>query len=60
MGEPPRNWREDGYLERVPIDPWDRHYLYASDGSRYTLQCLGADGEEGGDGINADIDVREF
>ena len=59
-GERPRNWRQDGYLERVPADPWDREYMYASDGSTYTLQCFGADGEEGGDGVNADIDVREF
>lgn len=60
VGEPPRNWREDGYLGRMPVDPWDREYLYASDGSRYTLQSFGADGEEGGDGVNADIDVREY
>ena len=60
VGERPRNWRKDGYLERVPPDPWEREYLYASDGSTYTLQCFGADGEEGGDGVNADIDVREF
>ena len=59
-GDPPRNWRDDGYLERVPVDPWDREYLYASDGSRYTLQTFGADGEEGGDGVNADIDVGQF
>jgi general secretion pathway protein G len=60
VGQEPRNWREDGYLERVPVDPWEREYLYASDGSRYTLQSFGADGEEGGDGVNADIDVGEF
>jgi general secretion pathway protein G len=59
-GDPPRNWRPDGYLERVPMDPWDREYLYASDGSTYVLQSFGADGEEGGDGVDADIDVREF
>jgi general secretion pathway protein G len=59
-GERPRAWREDGYLERVPLDPWDHEYLYASDGMRYTLQSFGADGAEGGDGINADIDAREF
>jgi len=59
-GERPRNWRPDGYLERLPLDPWDHEFLYASDGKTYTLQCLGADGEEGGDGINADIDARDF
>jgi general secretion pathway protein G len=60
VGEQPRAWRPDGYLERVPPDPWERDYLYASDGRTYVLQSLGADGEEGGDGVDADIDSREF
>lgn len=59
-GDPPRNWREDGYLERMPLDPWDRDYLYASDGRTYVLQSLGADGDEGGDGVDADLDARDF
>ena len=59
-GEAPRAWREDGYLERVPPDPWERDYVYASDGRTYVLQSLGADGEEGGDGVDADLDSREF
>ena len=59
-GEPPRNWRADGYLERLPLDPWDRDYLYASDGKTYVLQSLGADGDEGGDGVDADLDARDF
>jgi len=59
-GDPPRNWREGGYLERLPPDPWDRDYLYASDGRTYVLQSLGADGDEGGDGVDADLDARDF
>ena len=59
-GEPPRKWREDGYLERLPVDPWERDYLYASDGKTYVLQSFGADGDEGGDGVDADLDARDF
>lgn len=59
-GEPPRNWRPDGYMERVPLDPWNREFLYASDGRTYTLQSLGADGQEGGEGFDADLDTRDF
>ncbi len=59
-GEVPRRWRDGGYLERVPADPWDGEFLYASDGRAYVLRCLGADGEEGGDGVDADIDSRDF
>ncbi len=59
-GRIPRNWREDGYLERVPLDPWDNEFLYAGDSKSYVLRSLGADGEEGGDGLDADIDSRDF
>ncbi len=59
-GDIPRNWREDGYLERVPQDPWNNDFLFASDGRTYVLRSLGADGKEGGDGYNQDIDSREF
>lgn len=59
-GEAPRNWRQGGYMERVPVDPWDGPYLFASDGREYVLRSLGADGREGGDGYDADIDSRDF
>ena len=59
-GDVPRNWRPDGYLERVPLDPWDGAYLYACDGRTYVLRSLGADGKEGGDGYDTDIDSRDF
>src|SRR5688572_6469329 len=57
-GDAPRNWREGGYMERVPLDPWDFPYLYAADGRSYVLRSFGADGKEGGDGYDADIDSR--
>jgi general secretion pathway protein G len=54
---PPR-WRPDGYLPRLPRDPWDRSYQYAcGDGRHFTLRSLGADGEPGGDGEAADVDL---
>jgi general secretion pathway protein G len=56
----PRNWRQGGYMERVPLDPWDGPYLYAGDGQSYVLRSLGADGKEGGEGYEADIDSRDF
>lgn len=39
----------------VPLDPWDRAYVYSGDGTAYSLSSLGADGAEGGDGENQDI-----
>jgi len=48
------------YLKDSQInDPWGRPYIYVSEGSinigSYDLICLGADGEDGGEGENADI-----
>lgn len=61
IGETPRSWRIDGYLERVPDDPWGQEFLYASDGrSYYVVSSMGADGEEGGEGVDEDIDSRDF
>lgn len=57
----PKNWREGGYLEKgkVPVDPWGRPYVYICPGIKnkdFDLKSLGADGEEGGEGENADIE----
>jgi general secretion pathway protein G len=53
-----RNWREGGYLQRISLDPWGNPYQYVFPGTRgqeYDLYSFGADGQEGGDGENADI-----
>ena len=60
-GAVPKNWREGGYLEKakVPEDPWGRPYVYMAPGIKnrdFDLKSLGADGEEGGEGENADIE----
>lgn len=57
-GEPEaRNWRAGGYLDRVPVDPWQREYLYLNPGQRgaFDVYSLGADGRPGGEGENADV-----
>ena len=56
-----RNYQPGGYLAKrqVPQDPWGNDYLYESPGQHndgsYDLYSLGADGQPGGDGPNADI-----
>lgn len=53
-----RNWREGGYLKRVNADPWGNPYQYlfpGTHGMEYDLYSFGADGQEGGEGENADI-----
>ncbi|WP_460234410.1 type II secretion system major pseudopilin GspG [Aurantivibrio plasticivorans] len=53
----PRKWKEDGYLEEVPKDPWGNEYAYLSPGEngKFDIYTLGADGLPGGEGPNADI-----
>lgn len=53
----PAKWRAEGYLPRAPLDPWDRPYAYLCPGEHgeFDLYSLGADGEPGGSGADADI-----
>ena len=50
-------YQAGGYIKRLPDDPWQRPYLYASPGRHSTadIWTLGADGKEGGEGVDADI-----
>ncbi|MFL0800890.1 MAG: type II secretion system major pseudopilin GspG [Agarilytica sp.] len=53
----PKNWRKDGYLPELPVDPWGSEYLYESpgDGKPYTIYTLGADGVRGGEDEYTDL-----
>ncbi len=57
-----RNYPPNGFIEngKIPLDPWDFEYLYESDGRKYTLISFGADGIEGGEGFDADINSNEL
>lgn len=54
-----RNWRAGGYVQRLSKDPWGNDYVYEFPGTRnageFDLYSLGADGQPGGEGNNADI-----
>jgi general secretion pathway protein G len=53
----PGNWKQGGYLERLPKDPWGGDYQYLSPGvkSEIDVFSLGADRTRGGEGSGADI-----
>ncbi len=53
----PRNFKKGGYLERLPIDPWGRPYLYLSPGENgeFDIYSMGADGLAGGQDQNLDL-----
>lgn len=52
------SYRPGGYLRgSVPLDPWQNPYQYRIPGEAgvYDLYSLGADGQPGGEGLDADI-----
>ncbi len=54
------NFPSGGYLDssNVPTDAWERPFLYlvpGRNGERFEVVSYGADGLEGGEGVDADI-----
>jgi general secretion pathway protein G len=48
----------EGFIKRLPEDPWGNPYRYATpgrDGQAFDVFSYGADGQEGGEGDNADL-----
>lgn len=46
------------FIKKVPKDPWGNEFVYrvpGLHGEDFSISSLGADGQEGGDGRNADI-----
>ena len=56
----PKNWNPDGYIKKLPTDPWGSPYIYERFDSQVSLYSLGADGAEGGEGTAADIRLRDL
>ena len=57
-GNPPaKNWNPNGYVQKMPKDPWGNDYQYLNPGNRAAIDIysFGQDGQPGGDGLNADI-----
>ena len=52
-----KNWNPDGYIARLPKDPWGNAYQYLNPGSHGTVDIysFGADGKPGGAEEAADI-----
>lgn len=51
-------WKGPYLDEAVPLDPWNKPYQYSlpgSDGQPFALYSFGADGQAGGENVNADI-----
>jgi general secretion pathway protein G len=56
----PKNYNPEGYIKNLPTDPWGSPYVYERTPSGFRLVSLGADGTEGGEGLNADIHFEDL
>ncbi|MFL6675490.1 MAG: type II secretion system major pseudopilin GspG [Massilia sp.] len=57
-GPAANGWKAGGYLEKLPKDPWGNPYQYLSPGIHggdAEVFSLGADGQPGGTGEDADV-----
>ena len=53
-----RRWQGPYLAEEVPLDPWGNPYIYAPETtSSIIIYSLGADGQPGGEGTNADVGI---
>lgn len=61
VGRVPENW-QGPYLDSgsLPEDAWRASFLYVSDGREFTIISLGADGQEGGSDLDADISSKDL
>ena len=56
----PRRWNPDGYLKKVPVDPWGEPYKFVSEGRAMDVYSYGAVQKEGGEGVDADIALSKL
>ncbi len=56
-GPSANGWKEGGYIEKLPKDPWGNAYQYLSPGVKGEIDVFsyGADGQPGGTGDDADV-----
>lgn len=53
----PQNWKSDGYLQQLPMDPWGQEYQYNNDNEKLKIYSFGPKGKDGNSEIsNSNID----
>jgi general secretion pathway protein G len=43
----PSNWKSDGYLQQLPIDPWGEGYQYSNEKDKLHIYSYGGKGQDG-------------
>jgi general secretion pathway protein G len=55
-GPEPRNYKQGGYLDRLPVDPWGNPYQYLSPGTHSSIDIYSL----GPDGVPSDDDIGNW
>ncbi len=55
-GAEPRNYKQGGYLDRLPVDPWGIPYQYLSPGTHSSIDIYSL----GPDGVPSDDDIGNW
>ena len=55
-GAEPRNYKQGGYLDRLPVDPWGVPYQYLSPGTHGSIDIYSL----GPDGVPSDDDIGNW
>lgn len=42
----PRNWKSDGYLQKLPVDPWGQSYQYTNENEKLKIFSYGPKGKD--------------
>ncbi len=56
----PKSWNPEGYLKKLPEDPWGEPYMFFSENRTMEVYSFGADRQEGGEGVDGDIKLTEL
>jgi general secretion pathway protein G len=43
----PRDWKSDGYVQELPMDPWNQPYQYINDNEKLRIFSYGPKGKDG-------------
>jgi general secretion pathway protein G len=62
IGKIPAHYPDKGYVSQIPKDPWGNDYVYVCPGEHgdFDIIAYGADGKEGGEGKDADVQSWEI
>jgi len=52
----PKNWSSEGYIDRLPKDPWGSPYQYLNPGTKGKIDIYSL----GPDGVNSDDDIGNW